>query len=90
MALGVADLSAQIALTEHRVAGDQTAFQHQSLQQSKGGLVFIRLIDTAVWDLGLGDRQPRLVGEQRQQMHRLVQAIETPASRLTVRSARLW
>jgi hypothetical protein len=89
MALGDANLSAQIALTEHRVAGDQATFQHQSLQKSKGGLVFIRLIDAAARDLGLRDRQPRFVGEQRQQMDRLVQAVETPAGRLAVEGARL-
>jgi hypothetical protein len=89
MPLGVEDLSAQVALTEHRVAGDQTAFQHQPVQQPKRGLVFIRLVDAALRDLGLGDRQPRLVGEQREQMHRLVQAVETPAGRLTVEGARL-
>jgi hypothetical protein len=87
MGLGVNNLLAQIALTEHRVAGDQSAFEHQTLQQPKSGLVFIRLVAAAVRHLGLGDRQPRLLGDQRQQMHRLVQAIEAAAGRLAVESA---
>lgn len=87
--LGVENLPAQIALTEHRVTGDQAAFQHHTVEQSKGGLVFIRLVVTAVGDLGLGDRQPRLVGDQRQQMHGLVQAVETAASGFPVQGARL-
>ena len=89
MPLGVENLLAQVALAEHRVTGDQAAFQHQSLQQPEGGLVFIRLVDAAVGDLRLGDRQPRLVGDQRQQMHRLVQAVETAAGRLPVQGASL-
>ena len=60
MPLGVENLLAQVALAEHRVTGDQAAFQHQPLQQPEGGLVFIGLVDTAVGDLRLSDRQPRL------------------------------
>ena len=58
MPLGVEDFLAQVTLAEYRIAGDQAALQHQSPQQSQGRLVFIGLVDAALGNLHLSERQP--------------------------------
>lgn len=84
MALLADDLRAEITLAEHGVAGDQTALQDQIREQPKAGLMFVGLVEDAVGDGPLGERQPRLVGDDREQMHGLAKAVGTATSRLAV------
>jgi len=86
MPSGFENLLAQITLTEHGIASDQAALQHQSLEQSQRGFVLVGLVGTTVGDLGLGDRQPRLMGDQRQEMNRLLHTVEAAPGGLTIHS----
>jgi len=78
------DLRVEITLAEHGVAGDQAAFQDKSREQPKAGLMFVGLVEDAVGDGPLGERQPRLVGHQREQVYGLAEAVGTATGRLAV------
>lgn len=84
MTLLINDLLREIPLTEYGVAGDQASFEDQAFEESKGGLVLVGLIVAAVGNGCLSKRQARLVGHQRQQMHRFFETVEAAPGRLAV------
>ena len=62
-------LLAEIALTEHGVAGHQTPLEGQPFEQPKACLVLVGLLLAAVGDGRLRERQTRFMSQQREQMH---------------------
>jgi hypothetical protein len=84
MAPPVNDLGADVALAEHGVTGDQAAFEGKGLQEPKARLMLIGLVGDAARDGPLGERQPRLVGHEGEQVHGLSEAIATAPGRLAV------
>ena len=54
-------LSAEIALAEYGIAGDQTPLEDQTLEQSKGGFVLVGLVLAAVGDGRLRQCQARFM-----------------------------
>ena len=89
MAAAIEDPAAQVALTEDGIAGDQAALQDQPREQPQRGLVLVGLVRAATRHLSLGDRQPRAVGHQGQQVDGLAQPVEAAAGRLTVQGERV-
>lgn len=77
-------LSAEVALTEHRVAGDHTPLQDQSTQQAQGRLVLVGL----AIDLGLPQGQAASLGHRRQQMDGPVVAREAAPQGFAVQADR--
>jgi hypothetical protein len=82
--LVINDLLREITLTEHGVAGDHVPCEDQAFEKSKGRLVLVGLVVAAVGNGCLGKRYARLVGHQRQQMHRFFEAVEAAPGRLAV------
>jgi len=82
-------LLTEIALTEHGVAGDQAPLEDQALEQSKGSLMLVGLLLTAVGDGHLRQRQARFMSQQRKQMHGFLKAVEAPSGRLAVQGVGL-
>ena len=84
----VEDLLRKVALTEHRVAGDHVPRQIRLVEHLERRLVLVGLVLDPAGDGHLGDRQPRLMRHQREQMHRLCEAVETAPNRLAVQGER--
>jgi hypothetical protein len=55
-------LLTEIALAKQGVAGDQSPFEDQTFEQSKGCFVFVGLLFAAVGDGRLRERQTRFMG----------------------------
>ena len=84
MTLLINDLLREIPLTEHRVTGDDASFENQTFKESKSRLVLVGFIVATVGNGCLSERQARLVGHQRQQMHRFFETVEAAPGRLAV------
>lgn len=85
VALAPEDLFADIPLAKHRITGDDAPFKHETGQQFKRCLGFVRFPINPYLTEGATSR----VIEQRQQVHRSFVGFQRPAERFSIHCHRL-
>ena len=81
----VKDLIANVALTEHCIASDDSSFKDQCPQQSQGGFGFVG----AVINARLAERAACRLVQDRQQMKHPLEPFQRAAKRFAVERRRL-